>query len=145
MCGEMMQFPETWEEFEKSYGFTDTRNEYTNGSRLIQSFRVKQWLDHIEANQIFSEKDKRDEIITVNHESFKDFCEAVEQYEKYCDPKTLDFIKKAVQAIYEEDLVELTKLIDGMNKFKIPTKDEFFVTVILNVLSNRLKIMNILV
>ena len=42
-----MEFPETWEEFEKSYGFTDSDEVYTNGSRLIQSFRVKQWLDHI--------------------------------------------------------------------------------------------------
>lgn len=44
---EMMEFPETWEEFEKSYGFNDREEVYTNGSRLIPSFRVKQWLDHI--------------------------------------------------------------------------------------------------
>ena len=44
---DMMTFPETWEEFEKSYGFDDSEEIYTNGSRLIPSFRVKQWLDHI--------------------------------------------------------------------------------------------------
>lgn len=44
---EAMSFPETWEEFEKMYGFTDDKQEYTNGSRLIQSFRVEQWLEHI--------------------------------------------------------------------------------------------------
>lgn len=44
---DMMTFPETWEEFEKSYGFDDSEEVYTNGSRLIPSFRVKQWLDHI--------------------------------------------------------------------------------------------------
>ena len=44
---DMMTFPETWEEFEKSYGFTDNEEVYTNGSRLIPSFRVKQWLDYI--------------------------------------------------------------------------------------------------
>ena len=43
---DMMIFPETWEEFEKSYGFDDREEIYTNGSRLIPSFRVKQWLDH---------------------------------------------------------------------------------------------------
>lgn len=42
-----MQFPDTWEEFEQAYGFEDKKEIYTNGSRLIQSFRVKQWLDHI--------------------------------------------------------------------------------------------------
>lgn len=43
---ECMQFPDTWEEFEQAYGFEDKKEIYTNGSRLIQSFRVKQWLDH---------------------------------------------------------------------------------------------------
>ena len=42
-----MQFPDTWEEFEQLYGFEDKEEKYTNRSRLIQSFRVKQWLDHI--------------------------------------------------------------------------------------------------
>ena len=42
-----MTFPDTWEEFEKSYGFTDNEEVYTNGARLIPSFRVKQWLDHL--------------------------------------------------------------------------------------------------
>ena len=42
-----MTFPETWEEFEKIYGFDDSEEVYTNGSRSIPSFRVKQWLDHI--------------------------------------------------------------------------------------------------
>ena len=44
---EVMTFPNTWEEFEQQYGFTDTEHIYTNGSRLIHSFRVKQWLDHM--------------------------------------------------------------------------------------------------
>ena len=44
---DMMTFPETWEEYEKQYGFADDEEVYTNGSRLIPSFRVKQWLDHL--------------------------------------------------------------------------------------------------
>lgn len=44
----MMTFPDTWEEFEEYYGITDRKEIYTNGARLIPSFRVKQWLDHIE-------------------------------------------------------------------------------------------------
>lgn len=47
----MMTFPDTWEEFEKSYGFTDNEELYTNGARLIPSFRVKQWLDHLPSAQ----------------------------------------------------------------------------------------------
>lgn len=45
--GEQMTFPNTWEEYEKFYGFTDKEQVYTNGSRLILSFRVRQWLDHL--------------------------------------------------------------------------------------------------
>lgn len=44
---EMMTFPDTWEKFEKSYGFTDNEEVYTNGARIIPSFIVKQWLDHL--------------------------------------------------------------------------------------------------
>ena len=48
---EMMTFPDTWEEFEKLYGFNDAEEIYTNNSRLIPSFRVKQWLDHLPSVQ----------------------------------------------------------------------------------------------
>ena len=48
MTREKMDFPKTWEEYEEHYGFNDSENVYTNGSRLIPSFRVKQWLDHLE-------------------------------------------------------------------------------------------------
>lgn len=51
---DMMTFPDTWEEYEKIYGFNDVDQVYTNGSRLIPSFRVKQWLDHIKGNEVSS-------------------------------------------------------------------------------------------
>ncbi len=44
---DMMNFPNTWEEYERFYGFTDKEEIYTNGARLISSFRVEQWLEHI--------------------------------------------------------------------------------------------------
>ena len=48
MNNEQMEFSKTWEEYEKEYGFYDSKEVYTNNSRLIPSFRVKQWLDHLE-------------------------------------------------------------------------------------------------
>ena len=48
MIYQRMMFPETWEEFEEQYGFTDRFEMYSNGERLIPSFRVKQWLCHLE-------------------------------------------------------------------------------------------------
>lgn len=44
--GEMMEFPETPEEFIKQCSFKDKEEIYTNGSELIPVFRVKQMLDH---------------------------------------------------------------------------------------------------
>ena len=69
---DMMTFPETWEEFEKSYGFTDSEEVYTNGSRLIPSFRVKQWLDH--------EETKRQAIASSNCISRQD---AINKFERW--------------------------------------------------------------
>ena len=46
--GEMMTFPETWEEYEERYGFDDREQIYSNGARLIMSHWVKKWLDHLE-------------------------------------------------------------------------------------------------
>ena len=41
-----MEFPETFDEFARIYGFMDIEEHYTNGSDLIPVFRVKQWLEH---------------------------------------------------------------------------------------------------
>ena len=49
MC-DKMEFPETFDEFAKQYGFKDEKQIYTNGTELIPVFRVKQWLEHDEEN-----------------------------------------------------------------------------------------------
>ena len=43
---DMMNFPKRWEDFLHDYEFEDSRRIYTNGSRLIQSFRVKQMMEY---------------------------------------------------------------------------------------------------
>ena len=43
---DMMNFPETIDEFLDSYAFKDKEEVYTNGSVLIPLFRVKQGLEH---------------------------------------------------------------------------------------------------
>lgn len=45
MCN-VMEFPDTVDEFIEQYGERDTEEVYTNGSMLIPVFRVKQMLDH---------------------------------------------------------------------------------------------------
>lgn len=44
--GDMMDFPSTWELFLHDYEFEDAKQIYTNGSRLIPSFRVEQMIEH---------------------------------------------------------------------------------------------------
>lgn len=51
-CGEMMGFPKTLDEFIEQYSFIDNNKIYTNGSELIQTFRVKQWEEHKEKENI---------------------------------------------------------------------------------------------
>ena len=45
---ETMNFPDTWEEFVEEFGFSDSKEVYTNGTKLIPVFRVEQWLEHNE-------------------------------------------------------------------------------------------------
>ena len=44
--GDIMTFPKRWEDFLHDYEFEDARRIYTNGSRLIPSFRVKHMMEH---------------------------------------------------------------------------------------------------
>ena len=57
---EMMDFPETWDEFAEQYGFCDEEQIYTNGAILIPVFRVKQWLEHIQGRRADDGKAGRD-------------------------------------------------------------------------------------
>lgn len=75
---DMMTFPETWEEFEKSYGFDDSDEVYTNGSRLIPSFRVKQWLDHIAHRE-----NERQATVSSECVSRGNICDWLNEMEKY--------------------------------------------------------------
>ena len=45
MMGEIMQFPETVEEFMQQHKITDTQQVYTNGTELVPIFRMKQWFE----------------------------------------------------------------------------------------------------
>lgn len=64
---EQMLFPEIWEEFEKQYGFYDIKQAYMFGNiRLIPSFRVEQWLNHIDIKRNKqSQKNKMEQLATL--------------------------------------------------------------------------------
>lgn len=74
---EQMQFPETFEEFAKEFGFKDDKEVYTNGSDLIPIFRVKQWLEQNMANESIKALDKLDFIIVEQLDKSTDFKECM--------------------------------------------------------------------
>ena len=41
-----MEFPNDWAKFLEDYSFCDHKEFYTNGARLISTFRVEQMMDH---------------------------------------------------------------------------------------------------
>lgn len=43
---ECMMFPDDWAKFLEDYSFLDSEEVYTNGSRLIPTFRVEQMMEH---------------------------------------------------------------------------------------------------
>lgn len=42
-----MEFPDDWHDFLKSNQFIDSKEVYTNGSELIQVYRVEQLIEHL--------------------------------------------------------------------------------------------------
>ena len=43
---DMMQFPETVEEFMEQYKMVDRKEVYSNGTEYVPIFRMKQWFEH---------------------------------------------------------------------------------------------------
>lgn len=46
-----MTFPENWHDFLNDYSFDDSKEIYTNGTRLIPVFRVEQLIEHLLKSQ----------------------------------------------------------------------------------------------
>lgn len=67
---EEMKFPKTFEEFIKQYSFFDKQQIYTNGSELIQVFRIKQWEEHKEKENI-KYKNQQKEFINYLEDEIK--------------------------------------------------------------------------
>ena len=44
--GDMMTFPASVEEFMEQYKMTDTEHVYSNGTKYVPIYRMKQWFEH---------------------------------------------------------------------------------------------------
>lgn len=95
MC-DVMIFPKTWEEFERSYGFIDKDEVYTNGARLIPSFRVEQWLEHLETLNADTEPVRHGKWLYGENESGHDgyYCSQCGKHIRWIyGEENIDFIR----------------------------------------------------
>lgn len=113
LMSDMMTFPDTWEEFEKLYGFNDAEEIYTNNSRLIPSFRVKQWLDHLPSVQpkercianITVSKEDLEKIVKEQAEEIKEMLPRKGKWTRHFDGNEWYwYCSSCKESWYEEDL-----------------------------------------
>ena len=50
--GDMMTFPASVEEFMEQYKMTDTEHVYSNGTEYVPIYRMKQWFEHCQNQQL---------------------------------------------------------------------------------------------
>ena len=48
MMADLMQFPDTVEEFMEKYKITDTEQIYSNGMEMVPIYRMRQWFEHLQ-------------------------------------------------------------------------------------------------
>ena len=86
MSGDMMAMPDKWEDFLHDCEFKDKQEVYTNGSMLIQSFRVVQMMEAyyqplkrrlILATSELAAEMQKNYLLEANNEHFKEERDAV--------------------------------------------------------------------
>lgn len=67
-----MYFNEKWEDFLEYYSFIDNKEYYTNGSELVQVFRVKQMVEHYFKNKGDKNMELKDTVEMMQSNDFKE-------------------------------------------------------------------------
>lgn len=67
-----MYFDEKWEDFLEYYSFIDNKEYYTNGSELVQVFRVKQMVEHYFKNKGDKSMELKDTVEMMQSDDFKE-------------------------------------------------------------------------
>lgn len=111
MSADMMEFPPNFELFISSYKFKDSEEIYTNGSDLIQVFRVKQGWDHF----THSMKDKQSrEIMARNRCIVNAYAIILDLLPDFDDPKMTSELVGKLNKFYED--IEDFKLQDAVDQ-----------------------------
>nr|DAX84777.1 MAG TPA: FIBRINOGEN ALPHA CHAIN, FIBRINOGEN BETA ADHESION, VIRULENCE FACTOR, STREPTOCOCCAL.5A [Caudoviricetes sp.] len=104
---EEMKFPKTFEEFIKQYSFFDKQQIYTNGSELIQVFRIKQWKEH---------KEKENQELKKQLENC--YCNRTDCSGRIKDSKVYDSLVQKVETQQKEFIKYLEDEIKELQKIK---------------------------
>lgn len=124
--GEQMNFPDTLDEFIKQYSFIDRKEIYTNGSELIQTFRVKQWEEHRQ-REYQELKKKLDELQTLYNNMFKCHCNRVQVETLLSQQKEfIEWLESNLEALEmcDRELIltnnkkEIKAYKEGLSKYK---------------------------
>ena len=83
-----MMFPNDWHDFIKDYSFIDSEQVYTNGSELIQVFRITQLIEHLlkeqEAVEPKKENDGNPEPWTAWWYVCRNCGQPIDRMDRYC-------------------------------------------------------------
>ena len=83
MSGEQMNFPESWREFLEDYSFLDSKEVYTNGSKLIPVFRVEQMVENYWEKEV--KQAKPNFRLEDYQENYVMHCNTEEKAKIFCD------------------------------------------------------------
>lgn len=81
---DVMNFPNSFDEFAEQYKIVDEQEIYTNGTELIPIFRVKQWLEDRNEDRKVSSNFNRIKAMTIE-EMAKMYVEAIMQLKGTAD------------------------------------------------------------
>lgn len=95
-----MEFPKTIQEFMDGYSFKDDKEVYTNGSRLIPTFRVEQALEHY--GQAIRNKAIDEFAEKLSNECFEQSMTVVFENRVRADVLTLDGVTEIIFQIAQQ-------------------------------------------
>lgn len=88
MSGDRMTFPTDWRDFLNGHSFKDKEKVYTNGSELVQTYRVKQMVEHYFERTCRIVEGSRKYVLSDGTELFEDGCSEcngyLEEGDNYC-------------------------------------------------------------
>lgn len=113
---DVMEFPETVEEFMEGYRITDTEQIYTNGSDLVPIYRMNQWFEHqrsLQARQVAN-----DELVNSISEKLCKFDEFISSYTRVATDRHIGLYEHWIDCRY--DIEKVMSKCNKLNNISLP-------------------------